>query len=183
MSKEKKVKKKDRIMWGFIYVFAFIAAFGGSIAFKKNHDPFKGEFKVNWNDSVGRGYTNIAYGEDEANKFDLYVPADASRDSYGLKEIKAEFGTPEYNEEIKDISALLWINENTVPTLVAYGKYDKVQPYEGSQRLLKALKDNHVPYDYYLFEHSGHGLQNDNKVYGEYMRKILEYLDMYMPVK
>lgn len=328
MSKEKKVKKKDRIMWGFIYVFTFIVAFGGSIAFKKNHDPFKGEFKVNWNDSVGRVYTNIAYGEDEANKFDLYVPADASRDSYGLvvylhaggftsgdksgdtkmltwlcskgyvtaginytlfgdkhpdasvysqsmeikdsipyviaeaeklgyhidemaisggsaggclallyayrdaetspvpvkmvfeavgpssfypedwkcygldsgseksdaaaremfgamagKEIKAEFGTPEYNEEIKDISALLWINENTVPTLVAYGKYDKVQPYEGSQRLLKALKDNHVPYDYYLFEHSGHGLQNDNKMYGEYMRKILEYLDTYMPIK
>lgn len=29
MSKEKKAKKKDRIMWGFIYVFTFIVAFGG----------------------------------------------------------------------------------------------------------------------------------------------------------
>lgn len=96
---------------------------------------------------------------------------------------KAEFGTPEYDEEIKDISALLWVNENSIPTLLAYGKYDKVQPYEGSQRLLKALEDNQVPHDYYLYEHSGHGLQNDNQVYGEYMRKILEYLDMYMPVK
>lgn len=328
MRKKKKTKKKGRIVWGFIYFIVFIIAFVGSIAFKLIHDPFGGEFKVNWDDSVGKAYTDIAYGEGEANKFDLYVPADASRSSYGLivylhaggftsgdksgdaeilewlcskgyvtaginytlvsdehpdssvysqsmeikesiphviseaeklgyridemaisggsagcclallyayrdaevspvpvkmvfgavgpssfypedwkcygfnvrskesdaaarvmfsamagREIKSKFGTHEYDEEIKNISALLWINENSVPTLVAYGKYDKVQPYEGSQRLLKALKDNNVPHDYYLCQHSGHGLQNDNKVYGNYMRKILEYLDTYIPVK
>lgn len=328
MRKEKEAKRKGRVMWGIIYIVTFIAAFGGSVAFKMKHDPFGGEFKVKWNDTVGKVYTDISYGEGEANKFDLYVPADDSRNSYGLvvylhaggftsgdksgdgemlewlcskgyvtaginytlvsdahpdasvysqsmeikesishvidkaeklgyridemsisggsagcylallyayrdaetspvpvkmvfgavgpssfypedwkcygfdigseesdtaarvmfgamagKEIKSAFGTPEYDEEIKDISALLWINENSVPTLVAYGKYDKVQPYEGSLRLLKALEENNVPHDYYLSEHSGHGLQNDNKVYGEYMRKILEYLDTYMPVK
>ncbi len=327
-SDEKKGKGKGRVMWGFIYVFTFIAAFFGSVLFKMKHDPFGGEFKVDWNDSVGKVYTDIAYGEGEANKFDLYVPADDARNSYGLvvylhaggftsgdksgdaemlewlcskgyvtaginytlcsddhpeasvysqsmeikdsipyviaeaeklgyhidemaisggsagcclallyayrdaaaspvpvkmvfgavgpssfypedwkcygfdtksvesdaaarvmfgtmagKEIQSEFGTPEYDEEIKDISALLWIDENSAPTLLAYGKYDKVQPYEGSQRLLKALEDNHVPHDYYLCGHSGHGLQNDNKVYGEYTRKILEYLDTYMPIK
>lgn len=315
-------------MWGFIYVVTFIAAFLGSIVFKMNHDPFNGEFQTAWNDAVGTVYNDIAYGGGDANQFDLYVPADNSKSSYGLvvylhaggftsgdksgdaqilkwlcskgyvtaginytlvsdehpdasvysqsmeikesipyviaeaeklgyhidemaisggsagcclallyayrdaktspvpvkmvfgavgpssfypedwkcygfdvksaenraaartmfsamagKELKAEFGTPEYDEEIKDISALLWINEHTVPTLLAYGKYDKVQPYEGSQRLLSALEDNHVPHDYYLCEHSGHGLQNDNQVYGEYMRKITEYLEMYMPVK
>ena len=84
MRKEKKAKRKGRVMWGFIYVTVFIAAFGGSIAFKMKHDPFGGEFKVNWDDSVGRAYTDIAYGEGEANKFDLYVPADDSRSSYGL---------------------------------------------------------------------------------------------------
>ena len=99
------------------------------------------------------------------------------------KERKAEFGTPEYEEESRDISPLLWINEDSVPTLLAYGKYDKIQPYEGSRRLLKALEDNKVPHDYYLCEHSGHGLQNDNQIYGAYMRKIPEYLDTYMPVK
>lgn len=327
MKKEKNEKKKGRLMWGFIYVFAFIAAFSGSIVFKMKYDPFGGEFKADWDDSVGRVYTDMAYGEGEANKFDLYVPADNSRDAYGLvvylhpggftsgdkagdaemlewlcakgyvtaginytlfsdehpeasvysqsmeikesipyviaeaeklgypinemaisggsagcclallyayrdasaspvpvkmvfgavgpssfypedwkcygfdagtaesdagakdlfgamagKEIQAEFGTPEYDEEIKDISALLWVNESSVPTLLAYGKYDKVQPYEASQRLLKALEENQVPHDYYLCEHSGHGLQNDNKVYGEYMRKIPEYLAAYMPV-
>lgn len=110
----------------------------------------------------------------------------AAREMFGTmagKELKAEFGTPEYEEEIRDISALLWINENSVPTLAAYGKHDKVQPYEGSRRLLKALEDNQVPHDFYIFEHSGHGLQNDSKVYGAYMRKILEYPDTYMPVE
>ena len=256
-------------MWGIIYIVTFIAAFGGgSVAFKMKHDPFGGEFKVKWNDTVGKVYTDIAYGEGEANKFDLYVPAGDSRNSYGLvvylhaggftsgdksgdgemlewlcskgyvtaginytlvsgdhpdasvysqsmeikesishvldkaeklgyyidemsisggsagcclallyayrdaetspvpvkmvfgaagpssfypedwkcygfdigseesdtavrvmfsamagKEIKSAFGTPGYDEEIKDISALLWVNENSVPTLVAYGKF------------------------------------------------------------
>lgn len=320
MSKE---KKKGRIMWGFIYVFAFLAAFIGSVIFKMTYNPYGSEFSVHWNDSVGTAYTDISYGSGDANKFDLYVPSDNSKDSYGLivyihaggftggdksddaqllqwlcskgyvtaginytlfsethpdasvysqsveiresmtsviaeaeklgypidemaigggsaggclallyayrdaetspipvkmvfeavgpssfypedwksygldksadaarelfgtmagKEIKSEFGTPEYDEEVKDISALLWINENTPPTLMAYGKYDKFQPYEGSLRLLAALEDNNIPHDYYLCEHSGHGLQNDNKVYVEYMRKILEYLNTYMPV-
>lgn len=328
LKKQNNVKRKDRVLWGSIYVFAFAAAFAGSIAFKVKHDPLGGEFKADWNDSVGKVYTDIAYGKGEANTFDLYVPADGSRSSYGLivylhaggftsgdksgdaemlewlcskgyvtagvnytlvseahpdasvysqsveiresipyviaeaeklgypidemavsggsagcclallyayrdaetspvpvkmvfgaagpssfypedwkcygfdigsaesdtaarvmfsamagRELKAEFDTPEYDDEIRDISALLWVNENSVPTLLAYGKYDKVQPYEGSQRLLKALEDNHVPHDYYLCEHSGHGLQNDNKVYRDYMRKILEYLDTYMPLK
>ena len=76
MRKQNKTEKKGRIMWAFIYIFAFIVAFGGSIAFKMKHDPFGGEFKVNWNDSVGKAYTDIAYGEGEANQFDIYVPAD-----------------------------------------------------------------------------------------------------------
>lgn len=315
-------------MWGFLYTFSFIAAFATSIAWKMRYDPFGGEFKTDWNTSVGSVHTDLVYGEGEANKFDLYVPADRSKSRYSLvvylhaggftsgdkagdaemlqwlcaqgyvaaginytlrsdqhpqtsvytqsmeikesiphvlaeakklgypidemavaggsaggclallyayrdantspvpvkmvfeavgpssfypedwkcygfdkrtkesdaaaralfgtmagKEIKAAFGTPAYDEEIKDISALLWVSKNSVPTLLAYGKYDKVQPFEGSQRLLKALKDNHVPHDYFLCAHSGHGLQNDNQVYGAYMRKILQYLAAYMPIR
>lgn len=311
-------------MWGIIYIFAFIIAFGGSALLKLACNPYGDEFSVDWNDSIGTVHSDLTYGSGEANKFDLYVPADNSRESYGLivylhaggftggdkaddakmlewlcskgyvtaginytlfgekhpeanvysqsmeikesmpyviaeaeklgyhidemavsggsaggclallyayrdadtspvpvkmvfeavgpssfypedwtcygfdqnteatrllfcvmagKELKSEFGTSAYNEEIKDISSLLWVNENTVPTLMAYGKHDKFQPYKGSIRLLNALKENGIPHDYYLCEHSGHGLQNDNKVYGKYMRKIVEYLDTYMPVK
>ena len=34
MRKEKKEKRKGRVMWGFIYVFTFIIAFSGAVAFK-----------------------------------------------------------------------------------------------------------------------------------------------------
>lgn len=50
----------------------------------------------------------------------------------GKEIISDMFGTPEYDEAIKDISALLWIDENTVPSVLAYGKYDKVQSFEAS---------------------------------------------------
>lgn len=88
-----------------------------------------------------------------------------------------------YLEKLKPISAVMWINENTVPSVVAYGKYDKVQPYKGSQRLLETYKKYNVDYQYFECSHSGHGLQNDNKVYEKYMKAIEEYLDKYMPVE
>ncbi|MBM6800000.1 alpha/beta hydrolase, partial [Coprobacillus cateniformis] len=49
-----------------------------------------------------------------------------------------------YIEKLKPISAVMWIDENTIPSVVAYGKYDKVQPFKGSQRLLRAYIDNNV---------------------------------------
>lgn len=100
------------------------------------------------------------------------------------KEITSDmFGTPEYDEAIKDISSLLWIDENTVPSVLAYGKYDKVQSFEASVRLDQALTEHNVPHEYIVCEHSGHGLQNDNKEFLLYNQKMEEYLDKYMPVK
>jgi len=100
------------------------------------------------------------------------------------KEIPVDMlGTEEYDEFTKDISALYWVDENTVPTVLAYGKYDKVQPYLASVRLDKKLTEYNVPHEYIVFEHSGHGLQNDNKQAIEYMKKTIEYLNKYMPVK
>ncbi|MCM1507998.1 MAG: prolyl oligopeptidase family serine peptidase [Ruminococcus flavefaciens] len=100
------------------------------------------------------------------------------------KEITPDiFGTPKYDETMKDISALLWVNDNTVPSLMAYGKYDRVQAFKGSVRLDEALTKHNIPHDYIVLEHSGHGLQNDNKEFHKYYQKIEEYLEKYMPVK
>lgn len=99
------------------------------------------------------------------------------------KEITVDMlGTDEYEEAVKDISAVSWIDENTVPSVIAYGMYDTVQPYLGSVRLNEALEKNGVQHEYFVMKHSGHGLQNDNKVYAEYMEKVVEYLDVYIPV-
>ncbi len=317
-------KVKGRVMWGFIYVTAFVVVFIASIAMKATTDPFHGKYKVDWNDTIGTVYTDLAYGEGEANRFDLYVPADKSKDTYGLVvylhaggfttgdksgdkemlqwlcskgyiaaginytlrdeahpeasvysqsvEIKnsipaviaeaeklgyridgmaisggsaggtlallyayrdaadspvpvkmvfeavgpASFHhedwkpygldqnaeaaaglfsimsgntiteemitTKSYDEQVKDISAYMWVNENTVPTVIAYGAHDKVCPFDSAKHLVSALEKYNVTHEYFELPHSGHALQNDNKIYGQYMDATLEYLAKYMPV-
>lgn len=297
-------------------------------------DPFGGKYEVHW-DSGGESYTDLSYGDGEANKFDLYVPADSSKENYGLvvylhpggftsgdksgdakmlqwlcekgyvaasinytlfgeenpnanvytqsveiresipfviaeaekrryhidkmavsggsaghalamlyayrdaavspvpvtmvfgavgpfcfyledwinmgadpnhpnsidpnedysgiaglfsvmagKQIAVDmFETGAYLEQVKDISAAMWIDENSVPTVCAYGAWDKVQAFSASKRLDSALTKYNIPHEYIVCEHSGHGLQNDNAKYAEYMEKICEYLNTYMPVE
>lgn len=323
MSREK-TKKKGRVMWGLIYVAAFIVAFAVSAAVKAAWNPLNGKYSVQWNDSMGTVYTDLSYGEGAANKFDLYVPADSGRDSYGLVvylhaggftsgdktddremlqwlcskgyvaaginytlfseeapdanvytqsvEIRnsipyvldeAEklgyhidemaiaggsaghtlamlyayrdadtspvpvrmvfgavgpscfypedwscfgfdqnneaaavmfsvmsgepitpdlFGTPAYEDAIRNISAVSWIDENSVPTVCAYGAHDTMQAFPASKRLAAALAQYSVPHEYIVLPHSGHGLQNDDTLYEKYMDKVVEYLERYMGI-
>ena len=101
----------------------------------------------------------------------------------GVELTPQEMKDGSYIENLKPISAVMWVDENTVPSVVAFGKYDKVQPFKGSQRLLEAYKKYNVDYQYFECSHSGHGLQNDNKVYQEWMETVEQYLNKYMPVK
>lgn len=94
-----------------------------------------------------------------------------------------EIRSGEYLEKVKPIAASEWVSNNPVPTVVAYGKYDKMQPFAVSVKLETALKENNVDYKYYVLPHSGHGLQNDDKISKQWMESIEEYLERYMPVK
>lgn len=323
-------KHNGRLKWFMIYTFAFILAFVGSVVVKMTYTPsWSKNYMVQWSEKVGTIHKDIAYGTEESNKFDLYLPSNTTKNSYGLvvylhaggfatgdkkddkemlqwlaskgyvaaginytlrnennpkasvytqsleikksipkvieiaqelgynidkmalsggsaghtlamiyayrdgkeapvpvtmlfgavgpssfynedwsnyglnkddeetrkaaadlfgvmagKTIEPEIlGTNKYDEEIKDISALLWIDENTVPSLLAYGKFDKVQPFEASKRLNKRLENYNVPHDYLVFEHSGHGLQNDSKMMKLYYEKIEDYLEKYLPTE
>lgn len=309
-------------MWGFIYVSVFLIVFVISIIVKISYHPGLKDYSVKWDSSMGTIYTDIPYGENNANRFDIYVPADNTKKTYGLvvylhaggfttgdksddaemlkwlcskgyvaaginytlrdekhpqasvysqsMEIKQsmpyiaekakELGYPvdkmaisggsaggtlallyayrdadtspipvkmvfelagpasfhhedwknygldqneeaaanlfsimsgnnitvdmiesdDYDNEIRDISACMWINNNSVPSVIAYGVYDKICPFDSSRHLINALKENNVPYDYFEFPHSGHGLQNDDKIYIQYMEKVCEYLDRYL---
>lgn len=100
------------------------------------------------------------------------------------KKVTADmFDTPTYDEVMKDISALLWVDDNSVPSLMAYGQYDKVQSFKASVRLDEALTVHNIPHDYIVLKHSGHGLQNDDKQFHKYYQKIEEYLNTYLPMK
>ena len=91
--------------------------------------------------------------------------------------------TKEYEELMKPISAFQWVNENSVPSVIAYGTHDKVCPFDTVKHLVNALETNNVDFKYFEAKHSGHALQNDDKVYKEYMQTVVEYLDKYMPVE
>ena len=57
--------------------------------------------------------------------------------------------TKEYKELMKPISAFMWINENSVPSVIAYGTHDRVCPFNTVRHLTKALQDNNVDYKYF----------------------------------
>lgn len=91
--------------------------------------------------------------------------------------------TDELQEIMKPISAYAWVDENSVPSVIAYGKCDKVCPVKTAKHLVNALEENNVDYKYFEAPHLGHGLQNDFKVYEEFMDTVVSYLDKYMPVE
>jgi acetyl esterase/lipase len=88
----------------------------------------------------------------------------------------------EYVELMRPVSAYMWVNKNTCPSVLLYGTKDKVQPWDGVRYLVGALEKNEV--DYQLFEapHSGHGVQNDDDVVKAYMETVVAYLNKYMPI-
>lgn len=75
---------KHSVLWGFIYVITFLVVFAASAVFKMSYDPSHGAYKADWSDAVGTIHTDLPYGEGEANRFDLYVPADDTKGNYGL---------------------------------------------------------------------------------------------------
>lgn len=137
------------------------------------------EYTVVWSNEIGRMQTGIPYGQGEANKFDLYLPADNTEKSYGLDQsdeacaamfsimagveiTQEEIRDGTYLEKVKSISASMWVTEHSAPAVVAYGTQDRIQPYLASLRLKAALEQTGVDFQYFELPHSGHGLQNDD---------------------
>lgn len=77
-------RRTHKVLWGFIYAGVFIAVFIGSVIFKLKYDPSQGRYKADWNDSVGMVHKDLFYGEGELNNYDLYLPADNTKQGYGL---------------------------------------------------------------------------------------------------
>jgi len=118
------------------------------------------------------------------------IPLDPAADYSGMAELFSAMAGREitadmlrdgsYLEAVKDISAALWVSGDSAPSVHAYGAWDRVQPFSASRRLEAALTEHGVPHEYLVLPHSGHALQNDNGLYGQYMDKLTEYLDKYL---
>ena len=131
------------------------------------------------------------YHAEDWGIFGIGLDTDASR-AAGAELFSVMSGqtiTPEemrdgsYFEKMLPIAAAEWVKENPVPTVVAYGVCDKVQPFAASRRLEAALRESGADYQYFVLEHSGHGLQNDSAVQKQWIEAVEAYLDKYMPVQ
>ena len=82
MSKrEKKVKAVPIWLGILVFVLAVIAGAASKVLIKP---AWAKQYAVSWSDEIGTRKTDLVYGEGAANKFDLYLPKDGTRDAYGL---------------------------------------------------------------------------------------------------
>lgn len=86
----------------------------------------------------------------------------------------------EYKRHLTPISGYEWVNEQSPPTLCAFGKLDKVMPFTTTPKLFDALKKYNVPHDCYIYEHSGHGLHRDKDQREKFYQSLNQYLDKYL---
>ena len=81
---DKKEKRKKAVPVG-IGLLVFILAFCAGVVSKFMIKPaWADKYSVEWSDELGTLQTNLSYGDGEANRFDLYLPADETKDAYGL---------------------------------------------------------------------------------------------------
>ena len=104
-----KVKQRGRVMFVFICIITFIVSFAGSAVFKMTYtSPEMKKYTVEWSDEIGKTYTDLSYGEKPANKFDLYVPKDNSKDNYGLI-VYLHAGGFRTGDKSEDAKMLQWL--------------------------------------------------------------------------
>lgn len=78
-------EKRMKAMPIWMGILVFLLAFGAGIVSKTAIRPaWSKDYSVQWSDMLGTLKTDLPYGEGEANKFDLYLPADSGKGGYGL---------------------------------------------------------------------------------------------------
>lgn len=105
MQKEKKVKAVPIE----IGILVFILAFAGGVVSKFAIKPsWAKKYSVQMTDEIGKVYKDISYGDGEANKFDLYVPANGSKESCGLV-VYLHAGGFTSGDKAEDENTLAWL--------------------------------------------------------------------------
>ena len=85
----------------------------------------------------------------------------------------------EYEKYVDMISPARLVNENSVPTLLGYGLKDHLVPRELKYKLVSALEDNGVEYDYFEFPNCNHGMYRDLDMLKQFLELSLEYCERY----
>lgn len=108
MSEEKKEMRK-RIVPIWVGILTFVAAFFAGVLSKVIIKPaWAKEYSVKWSDEIGTLKSDVSYGSGEANKFDLYLPKDDSKKSYGLV-VYLHAGGFTTGDKTDDVEMLSWL--------------------------------------------------------------------------
>ena len=84
-------------------------------------------------------------------------------------------------ELIELVSPVYYINENSIPSLLAYGGKDQTVPIGNAESVKKAFEESGAVYDYILFPFSDHILIFTPLSSLRYNIKLTEYCDKYFP--
>ncbi|MCM1507999.1 MAG: alpha/beta hydrolase [Ruminococcus flavefaciens] len=123
-----KPKKKGKLKWALIYIATFIVASGVGAVSKMIPPSWSKDYTVEWNDSVGTVHKDISYGNGEANKFDLYLPADNSRKNYGLV-VYLHAGGFTSGDKSDDTETLQWLcSKGYVTAGINYTLFNEKNP-------------------------------------------------------
>ena len=78
-----------------------------------------------------------------------------------------------------DISPARLVTHTSVPTLMAYGLRDHIIPANQREKLLLALQENNIVYEYHALPNSNHGLYGDLDLLEIFMNRLMVWSDMY----
>ena len=137
MSRNKK-EKKARAVPVWIGILVFILAFGAGVVSKVVIKPsWAQEYSVKWTDEIGTLQSDLPYGDGEANKFDLYLPKDDSKDSYGLV-VYLHAGGFTSGDKVGDRDMLAWLcSKGYVAAGINYMKASDGEPVKYVPKLSK----------------------------------------------
>ena len=128
MSKTVK-EKRVKVVPIWISIVVFLLAFGAGVVSKVVIKPaWSKEFSVRWSDELGTLKADLSYGEGEANKFDLYLPADSGEESYGLV-VYLHAGGFTTGDKADDRDMLAWLcSRGYVAAGINYTLRDEAHP-------------------------------------------------------
>lgn len=128
MNKTAKEKRVTAVpVWMGILVF--LLAFGAGMVSKAVIKPaWAKDYSAQWSDALGTLKTDLPYGEGAANKFDLYLPKDGGKDSYGLV-VYLHAGGFTSGDKADDKDMLAWLcSKGYVAAGVNYTLRDEAHP-------------------------------------------------------
>ena len=109
MMERSKEKKEKRIMPIWVCILICIGAFLAGMISKAAIKPaWSTKYTATWSEELGTKIADISYGDGEANKFDLYLPKDSTKDTYGLV-IYLHAGGFTSGDKADDENMLAWL--------------------------------------------------------------------------